>query len=231
MATAARSIARRRLVLVTGVVGIVAAVAVLATGVSLAFFSARAGAESNTFSAGTVTLATNATSTCTVTALLPGQTPSPCRLQATYGGSVSGWMALDVLVATKSGAPGNTALYNPLDSSNDLQITVTDNQGSPITYVSPSTNLGSAIPCPAGSGFNGTFTCYQLNDLLVSTTAFTNSSSSITFTTSVTLPASNGTAYQGGTASIVLTVHATQSNNNPATGCTSGQPCTSVHWS
>lgn len=232
MATVGRFTKRRRLLLAAGTAGIVAAVAVLATGVSLAFFSARGTAQSGTLSAGTVTLSTSATNTCNVGHLLPGQSPAACRLQATYGGSVPAWMALDVLIATKAGAPGNTPLYNPLDSANDLQITVTDSQSSPVTYVSPSTSFGSAIACPSGSGFGSAYTCYQLSDLLVSTTPFTASTPSDTFTTSVTLPMSNGSGYQGGAASIVLTVHAAQAGNNPDAGCTAaGSQCTSVHWS
>jgi hypothetical protein len=87
---------------------------------------------------------------------------------------------------------------------------------------SPTTCPGGA---PAGS------TCYELDDELVSTSAFTNTSPTVAFTTSVSLPPTTTTGYRGGSAQILLTAHAAQFSNNAATGCTVGAPCTTAHWS
>lgn len=224
---------RRRVVVTAASVSLVAALLALAAGVAYARFSASKPTNTETMAGGKVTLSSSSTATCTVTGLLPGHSAGPCTLQATYGGTVQGWMALDVLVATKAQSPGTIALYRPSDSANDLQLSVQDNQSPQVTYATPSTNFGAALSsCPAGSGFGSTYTCYQLTDLLVSTTAFTSSSAAVTFTLTATLPSSNGTGYQGGTASIVLLAHAAQAGNNAATGCTTaGQPCASIHWS
>lgn len=230
MATAARQLTkRRRLVLVTGIVSVVAAVAIVIAGATLGRFSATK-AETNQLSAGAVTLTISGAATCTMSGLLPGQSPAPCTLQATYTGSVPAYLGLDVLIATKSGAPGSDPLYKPSDSSNDLQITIKDNQTANVTYVTPSTSFGTALAsCPAGSGFGASYTCYQLNDLLVSTTAFTSSSAADTFTTSVTLPTTSATTYQGGVASIELTVHGVQSAHQTLGSCTAGAPC-GIGW-
>jgi hypothetical protein len=220
---------KRRLLLVAGTAGIVMAATVL---VAFARFSATEPSQSDKFTAGTVTLSTSAVSTCAVSQMLPGAAPSPCQLKSTYTGTASAYLGLDVLIATKSGSPGSIALYNPSDSTKDLQITISDNQGSPVTYVSPSTSFGTAlVSCPAGSGFDSSYTCYQLTKLLVSTTPSTSLSGPDTFTTTVTLPSNNPSGYQGGTASIALTVHAAQSAHQSLAGCAAGNACTSITWS
>ncbi len=222
----------RRTLLRVCLIGAIVGIALAATPVVWARFFAAPATETNTFSAGTVTLTTSATHTCSVSGLLPGVSPTACTLQATYGGSVSAYLSLDVLIATKSGSPGTTPLYNPSDATNDLQITVSDNQGSPVSYVTPSTSFGSALAsCPAGSGFDSSYTCYQQLDLLVSTTPFSSSSSPVIFSTAVTLPAGNPSSYQGGTASIALTVHAAQSTHQSLSGCSAGAVCSAVSWS
>ena len=217
------------MVFITGIVGVIAAVAITIAGVTLARFSATT-AQTDQFAAGAVTLTTSGAPTCTIAGLLPGQSPTPCTLQASYTGSVPAYLGVDVLIATKSGSPGTAPLYKPSDSSNDLQITIKDSQTPNITYVSPSTNFGSALAsCPAGSGFDATYTCYQLTDLLVSTTAFTSSSAADTFTTSVTLPTTSATTYQGGVASIALTVHGVQSAHQTLGSCSAGSAC-GIGW-
>ncbi len=223
---------KRRILLAAGSAALAGAVVAFATSVTLARFQSNHVTVTNTFAAGTVTLTTSAGGTCTASNVLPGTTPPGCTLQETYTGSLSAYLGVDVLVATKAQSPGNLALYNPSDSTKDLQITVADNQGAPVTYVSPSTNFGTALgSCPAGSGFDVTYTCYQLTNLLVSTTPFTSSSTAVTFTTTVSLPSNNPTGYQHGTASIVLKVHATQSRNQTLGACTAGSSCAGLTWS
>ena len=167
--------------------------------------------------------------------MLPGASPAPCTLTVTYSG-VSAYMGLDVLIATKAIAPGTLPLYHPSDSANDLQITTSDSQSpTSVTYVTPSTTFSPLSSCPSSSGFDSSYTCYELADLLVSTAAFTGSSSAVTFSTAVHLPASSKTGYQYGTASVVLTAHAVQSANNNfvvAGSCTAGNTCgTAGNWS
>jgi hypothetical protein len=223
---------RRRLLLRAGIAVASAAVVLGTVQVVLARFSSTQSSTTSTFSSGSVTLSTTALNTCSVTNLLPNSSPAPCTLKATYSGSVPAYLGLDVLIATKSGSPGNTALYNPSDSTNDLQVTVTDNQGTPVTYVTPSTSFGAALAtCPAGSGFDSSYTCYRLLNLLVNATGITSAASPVTFTTSTTLPSTNPTGYQGGTAAIALTVHAVQAGNQSLSGCTVGHTCSVVSWS
>ena len=213
---------RKRLMLAAGSAATVAAVATLAAGITFGLFSATTASQTNQFSAGTVTLTSNTSGACSVGAILPGTSDGPCTLTASYSG-IAAYMGLDVLIATKAGN-GGINLYNPADSTGDLQITVMDNQGTPVTYVSPTTSFGSAT-CPSPYYGNG-YTCYQLTDLLVSKAAFTSSSSAVTFTTSVTLPSFSATGYQGGKAQIILTAHAVQAANNGSTSsCTAGHEC------
>jgi hypothetical protein len=221
----------RRLLTAAGSVAAVASLASLVAGVSFARLSATTPTQTNHFSAGTVTLTSTVVRACSVTNVFPGYTNSstPCQLQATYAGTVSAYLALDVLIATKSNSPGTTALYDPTNSTNDLHITVSDNQTSPVTYVTPATSFGTAITCP--TGFSG-FTCYQLVDLLVSTTSVASASAPITFSTAVTLPLTNPSSAQGSQATIVLSVHGTQSANQSIGSCLAGSACTTpVHWS
>jgi hypothetical protein len=140
---------------------------------------------------------------------------------------VSAFLGLDVLIETQAGS-GGTKLYNPTDSANDLQITIADYQGTPVTYTVPTT----ATTCP-GSAPSGS-TCYELDDELVNKAAFPVAppNSTVTYTTTVTLPTGSTTGYQGGAAQIILTAHAVQGKNSGSTTtCTAGSRCTSVSWS
>ncbi len=207
------------------------AIVALAGGATYGFFSATNSSQSNSFGAGKVTLTTPATSTCTAVDLYPGETPAPCTLQVQYTGSVDAYVALDVLIATKAVSPGTLPLYNPADAGKDLQVAVSDDQSASVTYVSPATDFGAAlVSCPAGSGYDASYTCYELTDLLANTVPFANGSDPITFSTTVSLPTDNPSGYQYGTASIVLTAHAVQSSNQTLGLCTAGSPCTSVVW-
>lgn len=205
--------------------------AALVGGLAFAFLNVNgSGTGSATTGALALTLNAPATHACTYSALAPGDligTPS-CTLSVTYSGAISGWVGLDVLIATKAQAPGTLPLYNPSDASHDLQITISDNQSSPVTYVTPSTSFGASLAsCPSPYNVGG-YTCYQLANLLVSTAAFTNASPAVTFTLTGSLPSGSGNSYQHGTASVVMTAHAVQSPAN-ALLCTAtptpGKPC------
>lgn len=211
----------KQLALAAGSAAAVTAAAVLSAGATFGLFTATTAMQTNHFAAGTVTLSSDTTGHCNVSDILPGATPTPCTLKATYSGSAPGYLGLDVLIETQAGS-GGTKLYNPSDSTHDLQITITDNQGSPVTYVVPT----AATTCPGSAP--GSSTCYGLNDELVNKTAFAGApiNSVVTFTTTVSVPASSTTGYQGGAAQIILTAHAAQGGHNGSTSsCTAGHEC------
>jgi len=221
----------RRRILAVGFVAAIAAAAFVAVGAAFGFLSATTPTASTSGSAGTVTLSSNATSTCSAADLLPGQSAGPCTLAATYTGNSPAYLGLDVIVATKAGS-GGTPLFNPSDSTNDLQISVRDDQSSSVTYVTGSTSFGAALAsCPANLSIASGSTCYEVDDLLVSTTAFSSASPSDTFTTSVSIPTTSPSGYQGGSAQVVLLVHAASADNQSLTGCSAGAACPSVSWS
>jgi hypothetical protein len=140
-------------------------------------------------------------------------------------------MALDVFIATQknttAGGASATDLYNPSDTTNEAQITVSSTTPT-VSYVvaggSP-TSFGTAITCPgAGTSLDGnSYTtydkCYLLSNLLVANTAF--SSGTVTFTTGISLPSTQPNTYQGSSAVVVLAAHAVQSRNN-AINCAAG---------
>jgi hypothetical protein len=213
----------RRLILRALVAVAILAVLLGTVQIVLARFAATRSSTTSTFSSGTVTLTSGTSGACAVTGMLPGATPAPCTLTATYSGSVPAYMALDVLIETQAGN-GGTRLYNPGDSAHDLQVAIASSNPAVAAYVVPTTATGCPAGAPAGS------TCYELDNELVSLAAF-SASSTVTFTTTVSLPSSTTTGYRGGAAQVILEAHATQSGNNSAAGCTAGQSCSAVHWS
>jgi hypothetical protein len=147
---------------------------------------------------------------------------------ATYSGSASAYLAIDILIETQAGT-GGAKLYNPSDSSHDLQVTLTSTTPT-VTYTDPTTSTTCPGGAPSGS------TCYELDDELVATTAF-SATSTIGFSVSVKLPTSSATGYQNGAAQIILTTHGVQSKNNTLS-CSgapaAGSPCApsgSFKWS
>ncbi len=214
---------RSRLLRAAGFALSVAAVAALVTGTSYGFFSTTSPTRSNTFTAGKVTQTNDLTGACSVSNMLPNGTPTSCTLKTTYAGNAPGYLGLDVLIETQAGA-GGTKLYNPSDSANDLQISIASTSPTVAAYTIPTTPTACPGTPPAGS------TCYRAYHQFVSTTPFTGSSPQVTFTTTLSLPTTSTTGYQGGTAQIILTAHATQSGNNVHSGCTAGQACNTVSW-
>jgi len=190
-------------------------------GATFGLYSSKPSAETNSFTAGTVTLTNNVTGACTTTNMAPGDSPAACTLGLTYSGSLSAYLAVDVVIETQAGT-GGTNLYNPPGSNNGLTVSITDNQGTPVTYPVPTT----ATTCPGGAP--GGSACYELDNELLGTSAYTNGATD-TISTSVTLPLAAGNGYQGGAAQVILTAHAVQSKNNTlhcTTTPTAGQSCT-----
>jgi len=212
----------RRLLVAASYVVSLAAVAALVSGAAFGLFSSTATSSSSSFTAGTVTQSNDLTGACTVSDMLPDASETTCTLGVTYTGDNPAYLGLDVLIETQAGS-GGTKLYKPSDSSHDLQVEITSTSPS-VTYTLPLTSTTCPGGAPAGS------TCYELDNELVSTTPFTTTSSQVVFTTTLSLPTTSTTGYQGGAAQIILTAHATQSGNNAQSGCTAGQTCTSVSW-
>lgn len=216
----------RRLLAATSVLACALTVYSTATGTTFGRFSASRTSGSNSFSAGTVTLANSAIQSCPVSGLLPN-TLASCTFTATYSGSVPAYLAVDVLIQTQAGS-GGTTLYNPADPTHDLQVTIMSSSPS-VAYTVPAT----ATTCPGGAPTGSS--CYELDNELIATTAQT--SAAVTFSISVNVPNGSTTGYQGGAAQIILTTHAVQSKNNTLSCSatpTAGSPCTptgSFSWS
>lgn len=224
-----------------------AAVASTSVGVTLALYSNKPAGETNTFVAGTVSVSNVVTGACAATTnnLAPADSAS-CTLATTYGGTLSGYMALDVFVATQknttAGGSSATDLYTPGDA-NQAQITVSSTTPT-VNYVvagGTPTSLGSSFTCGTGPDNISYVTydkCYLLQNILVQATAF--ASGTVTFTTGISVPSSQPNTYQGSSAVVVLAAHAVQSKNNAincaigGTSPTAGVVCTpagSFAWS
>lgn len=224
----------------------IGAAAALTAGVSFGLFSATTPTQTNTFTAGTVTLTQPVTTACTITNLVPGDQTSgylpanasqtnsavaQCALKVTYGGSVPAYLGLDLTLSGTAGtsqqayALGNTGstptavtgLYD--GTANGLQVELTDSNGT--SYWSGTTVNGSAFAGPTTS----------IADLLASK-SITNGISD-TFTVDYALPAGASNAYQGASSTITMVVHAVQAGNNgSASGCTLGDTCAGIPaWS
>ena len=210
--------ARRRLALWAGGAAIVVATASFAAGATLGLFSSSPAPESNSFTAGTVTLTSDATGACSVTDLVPGDTLTPCTFAATYTGSASAYLGLDVLIRTQPG-PGGSPAY-PMSGGQGITVSITDNQATPVTYTLTTSLVACPGTPPAGS------VCYAADNLLVKTSAFTSASPAVTFSTTVAMPSATGNAYQGAATQVFLTAHAVQSRNQTLPGtCTAGAAC------
>jgi hypothetical protein len=236
---------RRKRVQVALALAALAAVASASVGVTLALYSNKPTGETNTFVAGTVSVSNVVTGACSASTnnMAPADTAS-CTLATTYGGTLSGYMGLDVFIATQknttAGGGSATNLYNPADTTNEAQITVSSTTPT-VTYIAAATNFGTAITCPAalasldGNSYTSYNACYQLSNLLVASTAF--ASGTVTFTTGITLPSTQPNTYQGSSAVVVLAAHVVQSKNNTLNctgGATAGVVCaagTGFSWS
>ena len=207
-ATKRKNPMKRKRIQIALALATLAAVASMSVGVTLALYSNKPTGETNSFSAGTVTLTNNVASACSTTAMAPGDAAT-CTLVTTYGGTLPGYMAIDVYIATKNGT--TLPLYNPSDTGNTATITL----NSPSVSYTPLPTTGNTLACgtgPDGANYTTYNVCYQVLNYLVSATAFTTGS--VTFTTVLTMPSGQPNTYQGGSAVVVLTAHAVQSKNN-----------------
>ena len=218
MARHPRSGARAPLVVIGPIIA--AAAVAMAVSVTFGLYSSKPAAENNSFTSGDLTLTNVVTGACTVTLMAPGDSPTACTLALTYSGNLSAYLAVDTLIETQAGN-GGTDLYNP-GGSNGLSVSIVDNQTTSVTYTVPTTSTTCPGGAPTGS------TCYELDNELLGTAAYTNGSTD-TISTSVTLPAAAANIYQAGGAQVILSAHAVQSKNNTM-ACTAtptkGAPCT-----
>ena len=205
----------------------VVAASLIATGSTFGLLSSSSRSGGNSLAAGAVTLTDSAVANCPISNLLPNGTASACTFTATYAGSAAAYRAVNVLIETQAGG-GGTRLYNPSDSANDLQVTITSSNPA-VTYGVPTT----ATTCPGGAPSGSA--CYELDNELVSTSAVT--SATVGFSVSVKLPSASVAGYQDGAAQVIVTTHAAQSASNTlscAATPAAGSPCTpsgSFGWS
>lgn len=216
--------------------------ATFVSGVTLGFFSSAGQTSgSNTFTSGIVSFGSPATTTCTIDPMAPGDAStgwSPagsyatCTYQVTYTGNVPAILGLDLSITSGAGSPvapygGATpsAAAGLFDgTANGLQLLVTDTAST--NFVNSTTyqnQAGSPVALSSTSSVSG---------LLISRTPFTNGGTD-TITVNFKLPTSASNAYNLATSTMVLLVHAVQSDNNalPA-GCAAGRVCTSgFSWS
>jgi hypothetical protein len=210
---------RKRLIVAASALTGVVALFTGAAGTTLGLLDSQAAPTAATVSSGTVTLTNSSIANCPVSNMFPGQTNSanPCTFSATYSGSVSAYLAVDVLIESQAGN-GGSKLYDGTATGLQVQITSTNPN---VTYADPTV----ATSCPAGAPAGST--CYELDDELLSIGAF-YATSTVNFSVQVSLPAGSTSAYQNGAAQIILTTHAVQAGNN-AVSCTTtpvaGSPC------
>jgi hypothetical protein len=211
-----------------GVVSLVGAVMALCASVVYATVTyLGAGTGSGSTAVVSLSLGAPAQKLCSYTDLEPGDlVGSPaqsCTFSIRYSGSITAYMALDVVIQTRAG-PGRSKhrLYDP-SAGSGLTLKITDSQVPKVTYVTPT----KATACPAGAPA-GTV-CYAVHDDLVSAHVFTSASPAVTFTISPQFPKSAGNAYQGATAGVKLIVHVVQAAVNPlpatCDASTLGHPC------
>jgi hypothetical protein len=189
-------------------------------------------------SVGSFSLAVNspATTTCSYTNLVPGDLTGTqtCALSVSYTGTGSAYLSLTVAVQSKAGSSlGAKTLYDPTDNSG-LLLSISDGTTS---FTVPSGSGTTAGCAPAGD------TCWtESNDLAAwysgppSTAhlAFTSTSPAVTWTVTPLFTTTAGNAYQGASATVILTAQAVQTEGNTLPGsCTTstvGLPCAGT-WS
>lgn len=220
---------KKRLQRVAALAAVVLALAgagMLAMGATNALFSSTMSSSADTFAAGTVTVeaGTPASVTCAVTTMMPGDSSAgygsgsasltKCSYKVKYTGTAGAWLAVDAVV--NGGSPN---LYT--STANGLQFKVSVNGGTEmINGTTFKTADGTDTTMSSGSSVT--------NLLVNSVQAATNSEYSIDVEYLLPLAAPN--SLQGGTASIALTFHATQSANNPIGTCVVNRQCSTIAW-
>ena len=208
----------------TGLIALAAGTAAV-LGLSAALFTATQTSDVNTFTAGTVSVGLGTESvTCEVDQIMPGDSSTgypdgsndlgTCVYDVRYTGDAPAWLAVDVLV--EGGTP---ALYNAGADGLQLRLTANDT----VAMVSSTSYVDQAgTPTSIASGA-------VVDNLLVSTTPAAPGET-VVFDLDYLLPTIAPNALQGGTASVTLTFHAVQSDNQPIGSCVAGRQCGTIDW-
>jgi hypothetical protein len=227
---------------IAAILASIAAGSTFFAGVTLGLFSSAGHSSgSNTFTAGVVSFGSPVSATCAINPMSPGDAStgwSPpgsyatCTYKVTYSGNVPAFLGLDVTITGVAGTPvapytGTTPSAAPglFDgTTNGLQLLVTDTSATNFlnntTYQNQS---GSPVTLSSSS---------SATDLLISRTPITNAGTD-TVTVNYKLPTAASNAYNSASSTIVLVIHAVQSDHNALpVGCAAGNVCsTSFNWS
>lgn len=231
---------RRRLMLAGGGMAALAAVGYAGFSGTSALFDSSAPSQTATFAAGTVTLTSPSTQTCTIKNLAPGTegassqaelpgsgnqttasqlSPLDCQYQVSYSGSLRAWILLDVSVTSSAANPtggtsttGTEALYD--GTSSGLQLGVL---GGPTSSPTDTFSVGTAT-CKAGTSSTPQSCTSSAADQLVGQGPVSNGWTG-TFNLDSYFPTWADNIYQGGTATVTLTAHAVQYANNHSSDC------------
>ena len=211
----------------------VGAIAAMAIGASFALFSSTATPIVGTVTAGTVTLAQDATSSCTFGGsgipIAPGDAPVTCTYTVHYTGSLDAWMLLNATVTSTAGpsvipsgvqsSAGGTDLYDT--TANGLQISITGNSSMGVQW---NNGYGYNIDQTFAPSATLPQVVYPLAPCLNCVSRAFTPNSTETFTVSAALPSWAGNQYQGGSATVTLDATAVQYANNNSNDCYNG-PC------
>jgi predicted ribosomally synthesized peptide with SipW-like signal peptide len=205
----------------------VGAAGVLTIGATNALFGATETSATNTFAAGTVSVAAGTPSsvTCAVTGMVPGDSSAgygsgseslvKCSYKVKYTGTSGAWLGVDVNLA--GGTPN---LYTGTATGLQLKVSV---NGSAAMVNGTTYKTAAGVDTTVVSGT-------PVTNLLINTVqAVQNDEFSIDVTYALPIAAPN--ALQGGTSSLALTFHAIQSANNPIGTCAVNKQCSTITWS
>jgi hypothetical protein len=208
------------------VVSALAGAGAISIGAASAVFGASESNGTDTFAAGTVSVGagTPTSVSCAVTTMMPGDSSAgfgsgsaaltKCSYKVKYSGTAGAWLGVDVAVNG-----GTTNLFTGTASGLQFKVSV-NGVGTMVNGTTYKTLAGVDTTIQSGT---------PVANLLINTTqAATDSEYSIDVEYALPLTAPN--ALQGGTASMALTFHATQSANNPIGSCVANQQCSTVTW-
>ncbi|MGH7642659.1 MAG: hypothetical protein ACRENX_06535 [Candidatus Dormibacteria bacterium] len=207
----------------------VGAVASLAIGASFALFSSTPTGVSDSITAGTVTLANPASTSCTFNNIAPGDQPTTCTYTVDYTGSLDAWILVNASVTSTAGptavptgdtsTAGGTDLYDT--SANGLQISITGYSSLGVAW-----NNGYAYNIDQDFSPSATLpqVVYGLASCLNCVSEYFTPNTTETFTVNAALPSWASNQYQGGSATVTLQASAVQYANNNGNDCYRG-PC------
>jgi hypothetical protein len=205
----------------------IAAVGTLVAGLTFGIFSAVSPSQTNTFTAGTVTLGAPTSVVCNVggatgptdpameagdtstgfTLFTPAGTDHPCQFTITYTGTIGAFIGVTLTTSTTT-TPG---LYNPPPATNGgLQFQIADANGT--SYTDTTGLIHTNTSTPLAPLFVGDEAAGAINH----------------FTVNYGLPLSTTNTYQGTNTTLTLTVYAVQDSNNGTACTTKGVQCATI---